>query len=382
MRGLRVRRPRTTFNKTSKRFKGGTNGSITTATSVRGRRQRLYPWLLLFPDSASTCSSGSGRPWPRPSTRSPMRPASVASRSTGSAGTTTTSSSSQERRSRDNSRRASTNPHLHGPGDHDPVRPRPLMALLVNQKLRGRMVFRTLFFVPVILGVAVQGLMWKLFLRPGGGPMHEIFSLFGSNRSSSAAQTRSTGSSSCRSGPTPGSRWSSSWPGCRPSPPTLRGGFGRWGLGLAAVQERHLASTHARGQHQLPLEHRRLAPGVDAVPRAHRLQERHQCARVRRVRRGVRPDRASSFRQGYAAAASIVLFLLVLVLGMAANAVSDDVKGSTCHDRDHLNPDRRGPPRTTAERSAVRDRKVGSYAICCSSRRSMWARWSSSSSRR
>ncbi len=54
-----------------------------------------------------------------------------------------------------------------------------VMALLVNQKLRGRMIFRTLFFVPVILGVAVQGLMWKLVLRPGGGPMYEIFSLLG-----------------------------------------------------------------------------------------------------------------------------------------------------------------------------------------------------------
>jgi raffinose/stachyose/melibiose transport system permease protein len=54
-----------------------------------------------------------------------------------------------------------------------------VMALLVNQKLRGRLVFRTLFFVPVILGVAVQGLMWKLFLRPGGGPMDSIFGWFG-----------------------------------------------------------------------------------------------------------------------------------------------------------------------------------------------------------
>jgi raffinose/stachyose/melibiose transport system permease protein len=53
------------------------------------------------------------------------------------------------------------------------------MAMLVNQKLRGRLVFRTLFFVPVILGVAVQGLMWKLFLRPGGGPMDSIFGWFG-----------------------------------------------------------------------------------------------------------------------------------------------------------------------------------------------------------
>ncbi len=54
-----------------------------------------------------------------------------------------------------------------------------VMALLVNQNLRGRLFFRTLFFVPVILGVAVQGLMWKLFLRPGAGPMHEIFSQLG-----------------------------------------------------------------------------------------------------------------------------------------------------------------------------------------------------------
>ncbi len=54
-----------------------------------------------------------------------------------------------------------------------------LMALLVNQKLRGRLIFRTLFFIPVILGVAVQGLMWKLFLRPGGGPMDSIFGWLG-----------------------------------------------------------------------------------------------------------------------------------------------------------------------------------------------------------
>jgi raffinose/stachyose/melibiose transport system permease protein len=54
-----------------------------------------------------------------------------------------------------------------------------VMALLVNQNLRGRLVFRTLFFVPVILGVAVQGLMWKLFLRPGGGPMDSIFGWLG-----------------------------------------------------------------------------------------------------------------------------------------------------------------------------------------------------------
>lgn len=54
-----------------------------------------------------------------------------------------------------------------------------VMALLVNQKLRGRLVFRTLFFIPVILGAVVQGLMWKLFLLPGGGPMDKIFGWLG-----------------------------------------------------------------------------------------------------------------------------------------------------------------------------------------------------------
>ena len=54
-----------------------------------------------------------------------------------------------------------------------------VLALLVNQKLRGRTFFRTLFFLPVILGVVIQGLMWKLFLQPRGGPMANIFSWFG-----------------------------------------------------------------------------------------------------------------------------------------------------------------------------------------------------------
>jgi len=54
-----------------------------------------------------------------------------------------------------------------------------LFAVLLNQKLRGRSFFRTLFFMPVILGVVIQGLMWKLFLLPSRGPMAELFGLFG-----------------------------------------------------------------------------------------------------------------------------------------------------------------------------------------------------------
>jgi raffinose/stachyose/melibiose transport system permease protein len=54
-----------------------------------------------------------------------------------------------------------------------------LMALVVNQRLRGTNFFRTLYFMPVILGAVIQGLIWSLFLYPLGGPMAKILGLFG-----------------------------------------------------------------------------------------------------------------------------------------------------------------------------------------------------------
>jgi raffinose/stachyose/melibiose transport system permease protein len=54
-----------------------------------------------------------------------------------------------------------------------------LIAVLLNQRLRGRTIFRTIYFLPVILGVAIQGLIWKLFLFPRGGPVAQFLELFG-----------------------------------------------------------------------------------------------------------------------------------------------------------------------------------------------------------
>jgi raffinose/stachyose/melibiose transport system permease protein len=54
-----------------------------------------------------------------------------------------------------------------------------IIAIILNQKLKGRTFFRTLFFIPVILGVVIQGLMWRLFLLPRGGPMATIFGWLG-----------------------------------------------------------------------------------------------------------------------------------------------------------------------------------------------------------
>ncbi len=54
-----------------------------------------------------------------------------------------------------------------------------LVAVLLNQRLRGTNAFRALFFLPVILGVTIQGLAWRLFLYPLGGPMDIIFGALG-----------------------------------------------------------------------------------------------------------------------------------------------------------------------------------------------------------
>lgn len=54
-----------------------------------------------------------------------------------------------------------------------------VVAILLNQKLKGTKFFRTLFFLPVILGVTIQGLMWTLFLYPLGGPLGAFLELFG-----------------------------------------------------------------------------------------------------------------------------------------------------------------------------------------------------------
>lgn len=54
-----------------------------------------------------------------------------------------------------------------------------LVAIILNQKIKGRIIFRTIYFMPVILGAVIQGLIWSLFLFPLGGPMAKFIGLFG-----------------------------------------------------------------------------------------------------------------------------------------------------------------------------------------------------------
>ncbi|MBE0698849.1 MAG: sugar ABC transporter permease [Anaerolineaceae bacterium] len=54
-----------------------------------------------------------------------------------------------------------------------------IVSVIINQKLIGRNIFRTLYFMPVILGAVIQGLIWRLFLYPVTGPLAQFLAIFG-----------------------------------------------------------------------------------------------------------------------------------------------------------------------------------------------------------
>jgi ABC-type sugar transport system permease subunit len=56
-----------------------------------------------------------------------------------------------------------------------------LIAVLLNQRIRGRTFVRAIVFLPTILGVTVIGLIWSLMFNPSAGPAATIWSWFGAN---------------------------------------------------------------------------------------------------------------------------------------------------------------------------------------------------------
>jgi multiple sugar transport system permease protein len=52
-----------------------------------------------------------------------------------------------------------------------------LVALLLNQKFRGRTFFRAVFFAPYVLGVAVIGILWRFILDPNVGLLNYYLEL-------------------------------------------------------------------------------------------------------------------------------------------------------------------------------------------------------------
>ena len=54
-----------------------------------------------------------------------------------------------------------------------------LAALLLDMRMKFSNFFRTVYFMPIILGVTIIGLVWSLFLYPLGGPAQKALELFG-----------------------------------------------------------------------------------------------------------------------------------------------------------------------------------------------------------
>lgn len=53
------------------------------------------------------------------------------------------------------------------------------VALVPNQRIRGRNFVRAVVFMPTVLGVTVTGLIWSLMFNVTGGPARSVLQLFG-----------------------------------------------------------------------------------------------------------------------------------------------------------------------------------------------------------
>ena len=54
-----------------------------------------------------------------------------------------------------------------------------LLALLISRISKGRLFFRTAYFVPVVMSSVIVGLLWSWFLAPHFGPIFKLFALLG-----------------------------------------------------------------------------------------------------------------------------------------------------------------------------------------------------------
>jgi raffinose/stachyose/melibiose transport system permease protein len=200
-----------------------------------------------------------------------------------------------------------------------------VFALVLNQRLRGRTFFRTIFFMPVILGVVVQGLMWKLFLYPGSGPVSQVFEFLGFSNNLLGGTDAFMWVITVQIWSNVGITMVIFIAGMQAISPQLYDaaridGAGAWATFrdvtwpqlTPAVNTNLLLNIIGSLQAwQLFLVLIGYKPGTQVLGYLVYAQGFGQTS----------GSVTTSFRQGFAAAASIVLFILVLVLGLGANYV-------------------------------------------------------------
>jgi raffinose/stachyose/melibiose transport system permease protein len=53
------------------------------------------------------------------------------------------------------------------------------LALVLNSRFRGSRIFRTIFYLPAVLSIAIVGLIWTWMYHPTLGLINQVFELFG-----------------------------------------------------------------------------------------------------------------------------------------------------------------------------------------------------------
>ena len=156
--------------------------------------------------------------------------------------------------------------------------------MLLNQRLKATNIFRTIFFMPVILGVTIIGLMWTLFLYPLGGPVEKILRLL-----------RHAERASWEDPPFQAFLWViwvQIWAnmgitmiiflaGLQTIPAELIESSRIDGAsGVAGFPAHHLSPAHAQPEHEPDPGNHRVAAGLAAPPGDEGRDERHPGARV------------------------------------------------------------------------------------------------------
>ncbi len=57
-----------------------------------------------------------------------------------------------------------------------------LIAVLLDQRIRGSRIYQTVFFVPVMLSLALVGIIWKLMYSPADGLIDSVIGLFAKSK--------------------------------------------------------------------------------------------------------------------------------------------------------------------------------------------------------
>ena len=100
------------------------------------------------------------------------------------------------------------------------------LAVLLDREIRGTRFYQTVFYMPVVLSLAVIGIIWKLQYAPEQGFINNVIGPHGQRQPDRLVRQPGPeplgGARSRRAGGTWATSWSSTWPGLKAFDPALR----------------------------------------------------------------------------------------------------------------------------------------------------------------